>query len=74
MSFSIVYQDQIDAALQAAANARTLQANLAASRALYAVVLQGCAFIRPLVTQALQSLGTASRASAHPSRVEPFVA
>lgn len=54
--FSIVFQDQIDAALQAAANARSLQANLAASRELYAVVSQGCAFIRPLVAQALAEL------------------
>lgn len=55
--FSIVFQDQIDAALQAAASARTVQDNLAASRALYAVVTQGCDFIRPLVQQALADLG-----------------
>lgn len=68
--FSIVYQDQIDAALLAAASAQSLQANLAASRELYAVVSQGCGFIRPLVEQALASLGHGSGAAqpgAHPA-------
>lgn len=61
--FSIVYQDQIDAALQAAASASSLQANLAASRDLYAVVSQGCVYIRPLVQQALYSLGLGAGAA-----------
>jgi len=54
--FAIVFQDQIDAARQAAVSAQSLQANLAASRELYAVVSQGCGFIRPLVAQALVDL------------------
>lgn len=62
--FSTVFQDQIDAALQAAASAQSLPANLAASRELYAVVGQGCAFIRPLVVQALAELGPGVAATA----------
>lgn len=54
--FSIVFQEQIAAARQAGAEAPSLQANLAASRALYAVVIQGCRFIRPLLDQALKEL------------------
>lgn len=78
--FAIVFQDQIDAARQAAVSAQSLQANLAASRELYAVVSQGCAFIRPLVVQALAELGSDGasppspakvRASARPKPVAP---
>lgn len=68
--FSIVFQDQIDAALQAAANARSLQANLAASRELYAVVLQGCAFIRPLVIRAQAELAQAGDGGSAPAAAD----
>jgi hypothetical protein len=54
--FETVYQDDIDLAVQAAARAKTLRDNLAASRVLYQVVSDGCAFFRPLVEQALQAL------------------
>lgn len=54
--FSIAFQEQIEDAQQAAADAQSLQANLAASRDLYAVVSQGCQFIRPLVATALREL------------------
>lgn len=47
--FSILYRTEIDAARQAAAQARNLADNLAASRQLYAVVAQGCVHLRGLL-------------------------
>lgn len=47
--FSILYRSEIDAARQAAAQARNLAENLAASRQLYAVVAQGCVHLRGLL-------------------------
>ena len=47
--FSILYRSEIDAARQAAAQARNLADNLAASRQLYAVVTQGCQHLRGLL-------------------------
>lgn len=54
--FAIVFQDQIDEAVQAAARAKNLQDNLSASRTLYRVIAQGCALLRPLVSTALQAM------------------
>jgi hypothetical protein len=54
--FSTLYQGDIDRALKASAQATSLKGNLEASRALYAVIDGGCAFIRPLVVQALERL------------------
>lgn len=51
--FSVLYQDDMDRALKAAAQATTLRENLDASRALYSLVSDGCAFLRPLVLQAI---------------------
>jgi hypothetical protein len=47
--FSILYRSEIDAARQAAAQARNLAENLAASRQLYAVVAQGCRHLHGLL-------------------------
>lgn len=63
--FSIVFQDQIDAALQASARAKNLHDNLNASRTLYRVVSQGCAFIRPLVLTALHDMGASVESPDH---------
>lgn len=54
--FTTIYQDDIDAAVRSAVQAKTLQDNLAASRALYQVVSDGCEHFRPLVQQALLAL------------------
>lgn len=51
--FSVLYQGDVDRALKASAQAASLRENLDASRALYAVVSEGCAILRPLVVQAL---------------------
>lgn len=51
--FSVLYQAEMDRARQASAQAKSLRDNLDASRALYALVSEGCAFLRPLVAQAL---------------------
>lgn len=58
--FGIVYQTEIDAALQASSQAQSLHDNLNASRTLYRVVVQGCAFMRPLVARALDQIGAQS--------------
>lgn len=63
--FTSVYQDDIDQAIALAARARNLQENLAASRVLYQVVVDGCAFFQPRVQQALEALvGTEERLEA----------
>jgi hypothetical protein len=56
--FATVYQDDIDHAVRSAAQAKSLQDNLAASRALYRVITDGCDQFRPLVRQALEALET----------------
>jgi hypothetical protein len=55
--FGIVYQGEIDEAIQASAQAKNLHDNLNASRTLYRVISQGCALLRPLVSAALHDMG-----------------
>lgn len=62
--FSVLYQAEMDRARQASAQAKSLRDNLEASRALYALVSEGCSFLRPLVVQALG--GCVSQASIAP--------
>lgn len=60
--FGIVYQSEIDQAIQASAQAKNLHDNLNASRTLYRVISQGCALLRPLVAQALHTMGAEATA------------
>lgn len=66
--FGIVYQSEIDEAIQASSRGKTLQDNLNASRTLYRVISQGCALLRPLVAQALDSMRTDATAHASQAR------
>lgn len=54
--FTSIYQDDIDQAVAAAGQAKTLHDNLVASQALYQVVADSCHFFRPLVQEALAAL------------------
>lgn len=54
--FTSIYQDDIDQAVAAAGQAKTLHDNLVASQALYQVVADSCQFFRPLVQEALAAL------------------
>ena len=54
--FTSIYQDDIDHAVAAAGQAKTLRDNLVASRALYQVVADSYQFFRPLVEDALAAL------------------
>jgi hypothetical protein len=54
--FTSIYQDDIDHAVAAAGQAKTLHDNLVASQALYQVVADSCQFFCPLVEDALAAL------------------
>jgi hypothetical protein len=54
--FTSIYQDDIDHAVAASAQAKTLHDNLVASQALYQVVAESCQFFCPLVEDALAVL------------------
>ena len=58
--FSIMHHSEIDSALKMSAQATSLSENLRASRLLYAVIRQGCTYIRPLVEEALSSIESSS--------------
>lgn len=54
--FAVPFQERIELAMRAATEAKSMQANLAASRQLFAVVVEACVFVRASLDEALSVL------------------
>jgi len=72
--FTSIYFDDIDHAVLAAGQAKTLQDNLVASGVLYQVVADSCQFFHPLVEDALAALQAIDPPSSSAEAGQPEVA